>query len=115
MMIDGFGVYHLLALTLILAAACAAKKPIGTFFKSCTTWSRFANALIGAQWFAAEPTLKQKNCPHCAEPTPISALICAACDYNFLSGSLGTRQKTLPSPSSTKRQVSKPHLVSSRL
>jgi len=111
MMIDGFGVYQLLALTLILVAAWIAKKLIGAFFKSYTTWSRFMNNLLGAQWFAAEPILNQKNCPHCAEPTPISALICEACDYNFLSGTVA-RQKSLPAPEAIKRQGSKRHLAS---
>jgi len=115
MKFGGFGFDRLLALIDIMVAAWRAKKSIGTFFKSHTTNSVFTNNLLAVRWLAANPVLAQKNCPHCAEPTPISSLFCDACDYNFLSGSLGTRQKSLPSPSSTKRQVSKPHLVSSRL
>ena len=115
MIIGGFGVYQLLALILIFVAAWTAKKPIGAFFKSCTTSSAFTHDLLAARWLAPKPILAQKNCPHCAEPMPISALLCDACDYNFLSGSLGTRQKSLPAPSSMKGKVSKPHLASSRL
>jgi hypothetical protein len=43
------------------------------------------------------PTLKK--CPKCAEQLPISALLCDACDYNFLSRTVGHRHKLLPSPS----------------
>jgi len=39
-----------------------------------------------------------KKCPKCAEQLPPSALICEACDYNFLSRTVG-RHKLLLSPS----------------
>lgn len=112
----GFSVYHAFAVMLRLTAARTARKSIGAFFKSYATRSGFTNDLVGAHWFAAKPAiLAQKNCPHCAEAMPISALFCDACDYNFLSGSLVTRQKSLPAPANIKRTASKPHLVSSRL
>jgi hypothetical protein len=115
MIIGGFGFYQLLALILIMVAAWTAKKPIAAFFKSYPTSRAFTHNLLAARWLAPKPILAQKNCPHCAVPMPISALFCDACDYNYLSGSLGTRQKSLPAPASMKRKVSKPHLVSSRL
>jgi hypothetical protein len=42
------------------------------------------------------PTLK--SCPNCAERLALSAIICEACDYNFLAERPGRGQKLLPSP-----------------
>ena len=38
-----------------------------------------------------------KKCPKCTEQLPVSALVCDACDYNFLAGSI-LRHKLLPMP-----------------
>ena len=86
-----------LAVTLIVLATRLVKHPIGVFFKSRTADMLINNA-ISERLFAAKTIPLQKNCPHCAEATPISALICDACDYNFLSGTVGTKQKSLPAP-----------------
>src|SRR6266542_2113218 len=40
-----------------------------------------------------------KKCPKCDEQLPLSALVGAAFDYNFLSRMVGHRHKLLPSPS----------------
>jgi hypothetical protein len=45
----------------------------------------------------AGPALKK--CPKCAEQLQLSALVCDACDYNFLAGSVTHRYKMLPAPS----------------
>jgi hypothetical protein len=105
MIAGGVGLYLLLALVLILVlrAAWTAKKPIGAFYKSFTAADVLHINLAAAQFFPAKRIPAQKDCPHCAEPTPISALICDACDYNFLSGMVGTRQKALPSPGAAIR------------
>jgi hypothetical protein len=39
-----------------------------------------------------------KPCPNCAEQVPLSALICNACDYNFLAARPGRGQNLLPPP-----------------
>jgi hypothetical protein len=39
-----------------------------------------------------------KKCPKCAEELPISALLCKACDYNFLSRTVGHRHILLLPP-----------------
>jgi len=39
-----------------------------------------------------------KNCPNCTDQLPLSTLVCDACEYNFLSGSTGSRYKLLPPP-----------------
>ena len=45
----------------------------------------------------AGPALKK--CPKCNEQLQLSALVCDACDYNFLAGSVTHRHKMLPAPS----------------
>ena len=102
-----------LAVTLIVLAVWRAKRPIGAFFKSSTVGNPRIHKFVAERLFAAKPIAVQKSCPKCAEPTAISALFCDACEYNFLSGTVGSRQKSLPAPASMKRQVSKPHPVSS--
>jgi predicted amidophosphoribosyltransferase len=39
-----------------------------------------------------------KKCPNCDDQLPLSAVLCDACDYNFLSEMVGHGQKLLPSP-----------------
>ena len=43
--------------------------------------------------------LSFKKCPQCADQLPVSALVCDACDYNFLAGSI-LRHKLLPASES---------------
>src|SRR4249919_86240 len=99
MIAGSFGLFHSLALGLILIlAAWMAKKPFGTFFKSYTAGSALTNNLLAERLFATKPIPAQKNCPNCAKPTSLSALICDACEFNFLSGMVGTKLKSLPAP-----------------
>jgi len=97
MLAGGFGLYYLLALILILVA-WIARKPFGTLFKSYTAGSAFTHNLLAERLFAAKPIPVQKNCPNCAKQTPLSALFCDACDFNFLSGMIGSKLKSLPAP-----------------
>jgi hypothetical protein len=39
-----------------------------------------------------------KTCPKCSVQVPLTTLVCDACDFNFLSGCVGTRHKLLPAP-----------------
>jgi len=97
MITEGFSLYYLLALVLILAA-WMARKPVGAIFKSYVAESALPNNLLAERLFGAKPIPTHKYCPNCAEPMPISVLICDACDYNFLSGRVGTKLKSLPAP-----------------
>lgn len=45
-----------------------------------------------------------KKCPKCADQLPVSALVCDACDYNFLAGSI-LRHKLLPAPEDSMRKA----------
>jgi len=47
-----------------------------------------------------------KPCPNCAEQLPLPALICGACDYNFLAARPGRGQKLLPPPQPMTHEVS---------
>ncbi len=54
---------------------------------------------IAGRMFEKNPILEVKSCPHCAEQVPLSTLICHACEYNFLSGTIGNgRLLTSPEP-----------------
>ena len=97
MLTGGFGFYYLSVLILIFAA-WIARKSLGTFFKSCAAGSALSNHLLAERLFAVKPIPAQKNCPNCAKQTPLSALFCEACDFNFLSGMIGSKLKSLPAP-----------------
>src|ERR671914_1683166 len=101
MIAEGLDVLHLsaIALTVAVLTARIASKKDGSFFK----WF-IAGALLGI--FALPLAIvkrKQvalsvlKKCPKCAEQLSLSALVCDACDYNFISGMAGYPNK-LPSP-----------------
>jgi hypothetical protein len=79
---EGLNIIHFSAIALIVAfltARIASKK-------DCAIFKRQHLATL-------------KKCPKCAEQLPLSALVCDACDYNFLSRMVGHRHKLLPSPS----------------
>jgi hypothetical protein len=99
MIAGSFGLDHLLALAvLLILAAWMAKKQFGAFFKSITAGGALTNNLFAERLFAAKPSPLHKNCPNCAKQTPLSALFCDACDFNFLSGMVGSKLKSLPAP-----------------
>jgi hypothetical protein len=103
-----------MAVTVIIFAARLAKEPVSAFFKSFTLGIPLRNILLAERLIAAKSLAPQKNCPNCAEPTPISALFCDACDYNFLSGTIGSRQKSLPAPAAMMGHASKPSRIHSQ-
>ena len=103
LMIDaGSHIFHFLAIALTLAFLTAriASKKDGSFFK----WF-VAGALLGIIALPVAIFKRQhvvlsalKKCPKCAEQLPLSALICDACDYNFISRVVGHGHKLLASP-----------------
>jgi hypothetical protein len=52
-----------------------------------------------------------KPCPNCAEQLMLSALVCDACDYNFLAAR-PARQKLLPPSSPTTHETSNQSIAS---
>ena len=90
--------FSAIALILVFLTVRIAKKKHGSFFKSFTARSDPMDNSTAARFFERHPISALKKCPNCAEQLPLSALICDACDYNFLSGMVGHGQKLLPSP-----------------
>lgn len=101
--IDGDSdILHFLAIALILAFLTAriASKKDGSFFK----WF-VAGAFLGIIALPVAIAIKRqhflsvlKKCPKCAEQLPVSALVCDACEYNFISRIVGHGHKLLASP-----------------
>jgi len=117
MIAEGINILHFSAIALILVFLTArlAKKKYGSFFRSFTAENAFTNNCVSDRFFSTQRIPALKNCPHCAEQLPLSALICDACEYNFLSRMVGGRHKLLPSPEPMTREVSKPSFVSAGL
>ena len=94
MIAGGLNILHFSAIALILVflAVRIAKR------KSFTARSDPMDNSTAARFFERHHIPALKKCPNCAEQLPLSALICDACDYNFLSGMVGHGQKLLPSP-----------------
>ena len=85
--------YYGIALTvIILATSIASRKDDRPFQKL------FSRALKNAAKSEHLAHSALKTCPKCALQLPLSTLVCETCDYNFLSGSVGTRHKLLPAP-----------------
>jgi len=97
---DGTSIFRLLtiALTLAFLTAGIARNKGGSFLK----WF-LAGALVGIialpiAIFKREKVASpaQKQCPKCAEQLPMQAVVCDACDYNFLSMTAGNQHKPMP-------------------
>lgn len=93
---DDFNIFQVAAIALILAllAGRMANKKATTFFKR----RRIKNALPGAILRKRSALPTAKKCPNCSDNQPMAALVCDACDYNFLSGTVGSRLKLLQAP-----------------
>jgi hypothetical protein len=100
-------VYFAIAAILIYLAARIVKKNPRNRFESALAAKSFTEHTVTERFFPAQRVPIEKNCPNCSEPLPLSALICEACDYNFLSRSVGGKHKLLPSPESTIRFITK--------
>jgi len=99
MIARGLNILHFSAIALILVFLTIriARKTHGRFFQSFAKSDPMDNSAAG-RFFERHHVPPLKKCPHCAEQLQLSALICDACDYNFLSGMAGRGQKLLPSP-----------------
>ncbi|HEX9142670.1 MAG TPA: hypothetical protein VGA09_00265, partial [Candidatus Binatia bacterium] len=89
-----FGLLIMVLTPAFLTAGIANYKG-GSFFK----WF-LAGALVGIivlpiTIFKRKQTAlpAKKHCPKCAKQLPIQALVCDACDYNFLSMMVGCQTK----------------------
>lgn len=109
MIAEGLNMLHFSAIALILVflAGRIAKKKDGSFYKSSEAGSTLANDCTSGRIFKKRHIPALKKCPKCAEQLPPSTLICDACDYNFLSGMVGQRDRLLPSPKPLAHEVSR--------
>jgi len=107
--------FSAIALILVFLMARVAKRTYGSFFKPSVAESPLTNKFVTDRLFASQRTPPHKNCPNCAEHVPLSALICEACEYNFLSRMVGSRHKMLASSAPMTHEISKPSLLSAGL
>ena len=103
-----------IALILFLLAARIVKKRCGNFFPSVLARNAPVNNRASARFFEHTRTVRLKPCPNCAEQLLISALVCDACDYNFLAARPLRGQQLLPPPKPTPK-VSRRRVASAAL
>jgi uncharacterized membrane protein len=106
LMIDGGSdILHFLAMALTLAFLTAriASMKDGSFFKWFVAGALLGIIALPVAIFKRHHVVLSalKKCPKCAEQLPLSALICDACDYNFLSRIVGHGHKLLASPNTS--------------
>lgn len=85
-------------LTLVLFVARTAKREKRRLFKKYLREGIAASHFASGRMFEKNRLLLSKKCPNCAAQLPLPALFCEACEYNFLSGAVGLRNKALPAP-----------------
>ena len=110
----GISYFAIAAILIYLAARIVKRKPRDRFESSLAAKS-FTEYSVAERFFPAQRIPTEKNCPNCAEPLPLSALICEGCDYNFLSRSVGGKHKLLAAPGSTAHVRTKPRLVTAQV
>jgi Uncharacterised protein family UPF0547 len=102
LIIDGDAdILHFLAIALILAflTATIASRKDGSFFKWFVAGAFLGVIALPVAIFKRQHVLSiLKKCPKCAEQLPVSALVCDACEYNFISRIVGHGHKLLASP-----------------
>jgi hypothetical protein len=92
---------------IVLISRIGNRKP-GGVFKALINGRVFSKDCAADRMFEKQQIVASKKCPNCAEPLPLSAIICEACDYNFLSGMVGYSNRLLAAPEPRPRQMAKP-------
>jgi hypothetical protein len=102
MIADGSDIlpYCAIALMLGFLTARIGSKKGGSFFKWFVAGTLGGIIALPVAIFKKEPVALPafKKCPKCTGEIPIFALVCDACDYNFISGLVGNRHPMLPAP-----------------
>jgi hypothetical protein len=93
------------ALILVILAATIVTRKRGSYFKSFRARNALGNNRASDRFFESKRSPAMKPCPSCAEQLPLSALVCDACDYNFLAARPGRGQKLLPPPGPMTHEV----------
>ena len=94
----------IVALIFVLLAVRIAKRRRGGF-KSVRGRGNAAKKRASGGFFEGQRSPARKQCPNCAEQLPLSAIICQACDYNFLAERPGRGQKLLSAPQPMTHEV----------
>lgn len=102
-----------IALILVFLIGRIAKREQNRLCKSAPMPSGSTRA--ADHFFKNKHTPALKPCPNCAEQLLLSALVCDACDYNFLAARPGRRQKLLPPPQPTTHDTSNQSIASGEL
>jgi Uncharacterised protein family UPF0547 len=112
---DGLNDFYFAALALVLAfvVARSIKRRHGSSAESSWPAGSTNDGAVG-QILETQRILTQKNCPNCNEQLPLSALICAACDYNFLAARPGRGLKALPAPEPMTPRPSAPRIATAK-
>jgi Uncharacterised protein family UPF0547 len=102
LIVDGDAdILHFFAIALLVAFLTAriASKKDGSFFKWFVAGAFLGIIALPVAIFKRQHVLSPlKKCPKCAEQLPVSALVCDACEYNFISRIVGHGHKLLASP-----------------
>ena len=110
---DGLNIYYFSAIALIVASLFTrgVKRKYGSI--------KFFLASIGLKKSYANDRMFEnlrvsafKKCPSCEKQLPLSALLCDACDFNFLAGNLYRSNKMLPALEDSDDRVSGPKIAS---
>ena len=100
--------FYCFAIILIMAFLMAriGKKKFRSYRNVSRAEKALTNATVSDRLFPSHRIPAEKKCPNCAEHLPLSALICEACEYNFLSMTVGSKNKFLPSPEPSTQEAS---------
>jgi hypothetical protein len=110
MMTDGINIYYFPAVALIVALlfTWGVKRNYRGFFKSFLASTGLKKSYASDRMFENLRVPAFKTCPNCEGQLPLSALLCGACDFNFLAGSLCRGNKMLPAPEAFDDHASRP-------
>lgn len=103
--------FSAIALILVFLTARIVKRKHGGSFESFQARSTSTNNCASDRFFERNRMPALKTCPNCAEQLPLSALVCDACDYNFLAARPGRGQKLLPPPQPMTHEVSEQRIA----
>lgn len=90
--------FFTIALIFVLLAARLARRKRSGFSQSFSAPNTPANHGPSKHLFERKRIATQKPCPNCGKQLSLSALICDACDYNFLAERPERGQQLLPPP-----------------
>ena len=109
MLVEGSNLlyFSVLAFLVIFLSARMAKRIRGRFFKSSSADYAFTIHRPSGGMFERQQMPALKKCPNCSKELTLATLICEGCEYNFLSGTVGLRNRLLASPGPLTGEIAK--------